>query len=163
MPKVVQVVLYLAFAAFVGYFSVSPVYDYADANTASVKLSLSHATQRIKPCVRLSPQEIAERAASGRPIGQCERERLPLTVELEIDGVVVLSKLAHPSGLWGDGPASVYERINIAPGRHRFTARLRDSARAEGWDYVHSEEVHLKPGRYFTVTFRADTGGFRFR
>jgi hypothetical protein len=41
--------------------------------------------------------------------------------------------------------------------------RLRDTARTEGWDYAQEETVDLLPGRYFTVTFRAGTGGFSFQ
>ncbi|MDH3848003.1 MAG: hypothetical protein OEV05_09440, partial [Gammaproteobacteria bacterium] len=62
-----------------------------------------------------------------------------------------------------DGPASVYERFEVAPGTHTIIARLRESDRPDGWDYVHSETVTLVAGRYFTVTFRAETGGFSFR
>ena len=93
----------------------------------------------------------------------CERERLPLAVELLIDDAVVARIDAPPSGLWDDGPASVYERFEVDAGTHRVTARLRDSARSDGWDYEHSEQVTLVPGRYFTVSFRAETGGFSFR
>jgi hypothetical protein len=32
-----------------------------------------------------------------------------------------------------------------------------------GWDYTHTEDVTLVAGRYLTVTFRAETGGFNFR
>ena len=88
---------------------------------------------------------------------------MPLTIELEIDGVVVFRDEPRPSGLWNDGPASVYERVDVEPGPHTITARLRDSKRDAGWDYSHTDAVVLRPGRYFTITFRAETGGFRYR
>ena len=159
----VQVLAYTVFAAFLGYLSASPGYDYAEADKTTVKLSLSHAANRVKPCVRLSPQEIAKLPPNMRRPEVCERERLPLTVELEIDGVIVRNIVAQPSGLWNDGAASVYERFEIDPGAHTFTARLRDSDRSDGWDYTYTEDVTLVAGRYFTVTFRAETGGFRFQ
>jgi hypothetical protein len=158
-----QVITYAGFAVGVGYLSASPAYDYADAGNATIKLSLSHAAERVKPCVRLTPAEIAELAPNMRRPETCERERLPLTVELEIDGEVVANIEASPSGLWDDGPASIYERFEVEPGEHTITARLRDSERAGGWDYTHTENVTLVASRYFTVTFRAETGGFRFR
>lgn len=158
-----QAISYLGFAVFVGYLSASPAHDYADAGMASIKLSLSHAADRVKPCVRLTPEQIAELAPNMRIAEQCERERLPLTVKLEIDSVEVALIEAPPSGLWSDGPASVYERFEVAPGEHSVTARLRDSNRGVGWDYTHTEQVTLEPGRYFTITFRAGTGGFSFR
>ena len=163
MNRLVQALLYAIFAVGIGYFSLSPPYQYADADSASVKLSLSHAAERVEECVRLTPDEINERALAGEPISQCARERLPLTIELEIDGVLVFHDEPQPSGLWGDGPASVYERFDVEPGAHTITARLRDTAREDGWDYSHTEEVVLSPGRYFTITFRSETGGFRYR
>ncbi|MDH3861289.1 MAG: hypothetical protein OEU53_06270 [Gammaproteobacteria bacterium] len=163
MNRVVQAILYGLFAVCVGYFSIAPTYRYADPHVAVIKLSLSHAAQRVKECVKLTPQQINERAVKGEPLNDCERERRPVSVELEIDGATALRLTALPSGLWGDGPASVYERLNIAAGPHTITARLRDSADEDGWDYEHTENVNLIPGRYFTITFRAETGGFAFR
>lgn len=159
----VQVILYAGFAAFLGWLSASPAYEYAAADRATVKLSLSHAANRVKPCVRLTPGEIAELAPNMRRPEKCERERLPLTVELEVDSEIAVRIVAEPSGLWRDGPASVYERFELMPGTHTITARLRDSGRPDGWDYAHSEKVTLQAGRYFTVTFRAESGGFSFR
>ena len=158
-----QALTYTAFAVVVGYLSASPAYDYADPGNTTIKLSLSHAADRVKPCVRLTPQQLAELAPNMRQPEACERQRLPLTVELDIDGDTVAHVQAPPSGLWNDGPASVYERFEATPGRHTITARLRDSSRSEGWDYTHTEDVTLDAGRYFTVTFRAETGGFTFR
>ncbi len=163
MNRVAQLLLYTVFAAFVGYLSVAPTYQYADPELAVIKLSLSHAADRVEECVKLTPQQINERAIRGEPINECERARLPLAVELDVDGTTLLSLAAFPSGLWDDGPASVYERLAIAAGAHTITARLRDSARETGWDYEYSEQVNLAPGRYFTITFRGDNGGFEFR
>ena len=58
MNKLVQVLLYAAFAAGVGYFSIAPGYRYADPGLATIKLSLSHAADRVEECVKLTPQEI---------------------------------------------------------------------------------------------------------
>ena len=158
-----QALAYLGLVVIVGYLSASPAYNYASAGMAAIKLSLSHAADWVKECVRLTPEEINARALRGERLNECERERLPLTIELDIDGTRVLHVIAVPSGLWNDGPASVYERIEVPAGEHRISARLRDSARIEGWDYEHNETLRLEPGRYFTVTFRAETGGFTYR
>jgi hypothetical protein len=163
VARLLQVLLYGLFAVAIAYFSTLPRYETGAEHLAVVKLSLSHAAQRAAECVTLTPDQIAELAASGKRLPQCERTRLPLLVQLEIDGEIVYQELARPSGLWSDGPASVYRRFDVSPGRHTITARLRDSAREQGWDYTHSEVVSLVAGRYFTVTFRAETGGFRFR
>lgn len=159
----VQGLLFVAFMGVIGYFSVQPRYVYAPADLAAIKLSLSHAAERLEPCVQLTVEQIAAMPANERRPAQCTRERLPLRVELDIDGELMLSVVAEPSGLWSDGPGSIYERFNVSPGEHTITVRLRDSAREDGWDYMHSEVVSLEPARYFTVTFKAETGGFNFR
>ena len=167
MAKVYRVTLqalaYLGLMGIIAYLSASPAYDYASSDMAAIKLSLSHAADRVKPCVRLTPAQIAELAPNMRRAEQCERERLPLTVRLEIDGKLLAQIEALPSGLWNDGPASVYERFEVEPGRHAITAKLRQSARPDGWDFTHAEDVTLEAGRYLTITFRAEAGGFRFR
>ena len=158
-----QIAAYTGFAAVVGYFSFWPRYQYAAPDNAVIKISLSHAAERVQPCVKLTPQEVAELAPNMRRTEQCERQRLPLVLELDVDGDTVLRLTATPSGLWEDGPASIYERFDSPAGIHKLTARLRDSARTDGWDYTHTEEVLLEPGHYLTITFKAETGGFNIR
>ena len=158
-----QAIAYAAFAVTVGYFATLPEYRYADPAMASLKVSLSHATDRVEPCIQLTPEQIAELAANMRQTEACGRERLPLILELDMDGEPVLNLVAEASGLWNDGPSSVYERIDIQPGVHTLAVRLRDTARESGWDYEKTAEVDFKSGRYFTVTFKAETGGFQFR
>ena len=158
-----QALAYAALAAMLGYFATQPPYRYGNADLASVKVSFSHAAERVVPCVQLTQEQIAELAANMRRTEACERERLPLTLELDIDGETVVSIVAEPSGLWGDGPASIYERFEVTPGEHVIAARLRDTARTDGWDYANTETVELQPGRYFTITFKPEAGGFNFR
>lgn len=158
-----QAALYGAFAAVIGWFATNPPYRYADAGMASVKVSLSHAANRIEPCIQLTQEQIAELAMNMKQTEVCERERLPLVVEIDIDGETRFSLQAEPTGIWNDGPSSIYERFDVEPGEYRMTARLRDTARTDGWDYIDSVDVVLEPGRYFTVTFKAETGGFNFR
>ncbi len=167
MPRVagiaLQIVAYAAFAASIGYLSSSPDYRYGNERMAVVKISVSHATERLEPCEALSPEEIAKLAPNMRRDLQCARERASLTLELAVDGVGMLDLREPPSGLWSDGPASVYRRFELPPGRHRLALRMRDSARAEGWDYEHAQDVELAAGRYLTVTFRSETGEFVLR
>ena len=160
---VLQVLAYAAMAVVLGYFATRPGYNYASPGQASIKVSLSHATHRVEPCVQLTQEEIAELAMNMRTTEACERERLPLVLELDIDGETVVNITAKPSGLWNDGPASIYKRFEVEPGEHVISARLRDTARTDGWDYTGSETVTLQPGRYFTITFRPEAGGFNFR
>jgi hypothetical protein len=163
MRFLLQVIAYAAFAIAVGYLSFWPRYQYASPELANVKLSLSHATERVVPCVKLTPQQVAELAPNMRRTHSCERQRLPLILQLSVDGEITFEHEALPSGLWEDGPASIYERFDLAPGMHTIAVQLRDTAREDGWDYTHSEDVTLVAGRYMTITFKAENGGFAFR
>ena len=163
MNKVAQVLLYGVFAVLVGYFSIAPAYRYADPALASIKLSLSHAADRVSKCVKLTLDEINARAPRGVSRFVAVRARLPLTFVADPDGDTGLCVTAEPAGLWCDGPASVYDTIEFYAGRHTITARRRDSARETGWDHEYTENVVLPPGRYFTIRFREETGGFAFR
>ncbi len=158
-----QIALYAGFAYVVGYLSFWPTYQYASPDMAIVKVSLSHATNRAAPCVELTPQQIAELAPNMRRSQLCERLRLRLLLELDIDGDTALRIEALPSGMWKDGAAAVYERFDLLPGEHRIAARLRDTARTDGWDYSYEEDVTFAAGRYRTITFRAEKGGFSIR
>jgi hypothetical protein len=163
MRYLLQVIAYSAFAIVVGYLSFWPRYQYASADVAVIKLSLSHATDRVVPCVELTPQQVAELAPNMRRTMSCERQRLPLILQLSVDGELTFEYEALPSGLWEDGAASIYERFDLDPGAHTIMVRLRDTARETGWDYTHSEDVTLIAGRYMTITFKAENGGFAFR
>jgi hypothetical protein len=163
MRYLLQLIAYAAFAVVVGYLSFWPRYHYASPELATVKLSLSHATERVVPCVTLSPEEVAKLAPNMRRTLSCERQRLPLILQLSVDGEITFEYEALPSGLWEDGPASIYERFDLGAGTHTITVKMRDSARDDGWDYTHSEDVTLVAGRYMTITFRAENGGFAFQ
>ena len=160
---IAQAVAYALFAFVLGYLSWWPRYLYSSPDIAVVKVSVRHATDRVKPCVILTPDEIAKLPPNMRQPQKCERERLPLTLELDVDGETALAVQAPPSGLWGDGPASIYKRFELPPGTYRITARMRATARPEGWDYTHIEDVQVEAGRYLTITFAGDHGGFNFR
>jgi hypothetical protein len=158
-----QALAYLVFAAPIAYFASMPSYRYAEADLTSIKLSIVHTTERVKPCVPLTQEQIAALAANMRRAESCERERLPLYVELDVDGRTVIKSTSLPSGLWRDGHASVYQRVDVPGGKHNIAVRIRDSARSAGWDYEQSTTADLQAGRYFTVTFRSETGEFVFR
>ena len=157
-----QLALYAGFAFVVATFSAFPSYTRVDPGNAVVKLSFSHAGARREACRTLSPEEIAALAPNMRSGVDCPRERVPVTVELEIDGERVYHAALPPSGLAGDGPSSVYERFELPAGRHRIRVRLRDTVRERGFDYERAADVRLAARQSFVIDFRAELGGFRF-
>ncbi len=157
-----QAAIYAAIALLLGYFAQSPRYAAFPDDMAQIKLSFAHGAHPKGECRRLTQEELEKLPPNMRKPVDCPRQRLPLLVELLIDGELLYRASVEPTGLSGDGPSRVYERFAVAPGGHRVTARLRDTARKEGFDYEHTEEVLLQPGQNLAIDFRAETGGFLF-
>jgi hypothetical protein len=157
-----QGVLYAAFVAAVGYFSSAPAYRHIAPDEALVRLSFSHAAQRIEPCHERTPEELAKLPPNMRAQRVCPRERADVTVELEMDGTLLYRVVAPPSGLGRDGAATVYRRHVIGAGPHRFVARLADDAQG-GFKYAAEREIEIGAGRALLIDFNAAAGGFVFK
>ena len=157
-----QAIAYAAFVLLIGYFATAPAYRPVDPDAAVIKLSFIHVGQRKVECRKMGSEEIARLAPNMRLTLDCPRERLPVTIELELDGKLLVRREIMAAGLSHDRASSIYQKFVVAPGRHLVTARLRDSARTEGFDYTRSTEVELKPRQNFVVDFRAEAGGFSF-
>lgn len=154
-----QVLLYALFALVLGIFSHWPPYRHLERNQALIKLSFVHAGQPVAPCKRLSDAELARLPPNMRNPMQCPRERVPVTVELDLDGSTVVRHVAAPSGLSRDGASAVYRRLPVAAGQHRLAVRLKDSPRAEGFDHVRTATVTLKPAQVLVIDFDPERGG----
>ena len=157
-----QLVLYAGFALVVAVFSYWPPYARIDPDSAVIKLSFSHAGDLREPCRTLSPEELATLAPNMRSGVDCPRERVPVVVELEIDGERVYHAALPPSGLADDGPSSVYERFGVSAGPHRIRVRLRDTVRESGFDHEGEVDVRLAARQSFVIDFRPELGGFQF-
>lgn len=154
-----QAVLYGGFAAVIAVFSSWPTYDHLPADHALIKLSFTHHAERVHECEPVSAEELAKLPPNMRAPMRCPRERSPVTVEVDIDGNPVHRETALPSGLSGDGAASVYRRIPVPAGVLRLSVRLRDSVRNEGFDFQRSEIVTLAPAEILVIDFDAGQGG----
>ena len=166
MPKVLrylgQFVAYAAIGLLFAVFSDWPPYSNFPSGQAQILLSFAHGADRKGPCRKLTAEEIGELAPNMRRPEICPRERLPVHVEVLLDDQPLFSASLPPSGIAGDGPSQVHRSFVVSPGSHRLTARLRDTARAEGYDYERSETIELRELQNFVIDFRADTGGFVF-
>jgi hypothetical protein len=137
-----------------------PAYRSLPEGDALVKLSFSHGGAR--NCRQMTEAELAKLPANMRRREVCDRRRLPVLVELEIDGAMVYRADLPPSGLSGDGPSRVYETFALPAGSHNIAVRLRDSDRADGFDYTGERRVELIPGQNFVIDFSPVSGGFVF-
>ena len=80
-----QIIAYAGFAAVVGFLATRPAYTYLDPEKALIKLSFSHAGAHKEECRRRTQEELARLPPTMRRPLDCNRERVPLLIELEID------------------------------------------------------------------------------
>lgn len=154
-----QVVLYALFAVFIGVFSRWPAYQPLAPGQAMIKLSFSHHGKPVSECRPTNAAELAKLPPNMRAPMSCPRERSPVKVELDVDGVTSYRHVAMPSGLSKDGPSAVYHRLLVPAGSHRLAVRLNDDARKPGFTHVREAGVALKPAQILVIDFDAEKGG----
>ena len=157
-----QLLAYGGFAFVIAYFSASPAYQHSDPEKAQIKISFSHAGARKEECREISPAEMAKLPPNMRQAMDCPRRRIPVVVEVTLDGALLFQGEREPTGLWRDGPSTFYERFAVDAGTHTLSARLRDSARNDGFDYEKTADIVILPRQNFVIMFKTETGGFIF-
>ncbi|MCK4869255.1 MAG: hypothetical protein KAT39_14475 [Alphaproteobacteria bacterium] len=157
-----QTVIYAGMALWLGYFANMPVYTHLDPKLAVIKLSVVHSAQRKYECRKRTQEELEAMNPNMRKPLDCPRERLPIHLELLLDGVVVYDEMLQPAGLSRGSQARAYKRLPTTAGQHEIVVRMVDSARTEGYDYSRAAQIILSPGENFVIDFRADSGGFEF-
>lgn len=155
-----QAMAYTLFAVGVGYFAAAPAYQHLPADTGVIKLSFSHAAERLGACRERDAQELAALPPNMRQRLDCPRERAPVAVEVALDGQLLYRDLLQPSGFKRDGAANAYRRFRVATGAHRLALRLNDRARATGYNYIAERDIQLAPAQVLVVDFDPVRGGF---
>ncbi|EXI65477.1 MAG: hypothetical protein AW08_03148 [Candidatus Accumulibacter adjunctus] len=165
MPKptaiIGQVILYGAFAAFIGYFATSPKYRQIADDVALIKLSISHLGER--ECRKRTPEELAKMPPNMRAPMDCPRERSDIRLEMDLDGQPVLRTVMHPTGLYKDGVSTIYRRFEVKAGSHQIAVRMNDNLIKPGFNFVKEEEINLRPGQVMVIDFNPDKGGLFFQ
>lgn len=163
MKYLAQFLAYAIFAAIVGLLSVWPGFRLLAPDQAIVSLTISHAGQRIGECRRLTQDELNELPPNMRKPTDCPRERHPIRVELRADGAVLFQDTAPPSGLWSDGKATVYRRIQMDVGRHELFVGMNDSGGDDSFDFELISILALTPGQNLVIDFDEMQQAFVFR
>ncbi len=143
-------------SALLGPFATWPAYRHMPDGQATVKLSFSHEGARAEPCRTLSEEEQGALPKHMRKTEDCPRRRLPVAVEVLLDGRPLFVDESPPTGFAGDGASRFYARAAIAAGTYEFTLRLRDSDRAQGFDHESRIAVTLHPARVLVIGFDAE-------
>ncbi|MBL8398737.1 MAG: hypothetical protein JNL84_11450 [Candidatus Accumulibacter sp.] len=156
-----QVILYSAFAAFVGYFATSPKYRQIADDVALIKLSISHLGER--DCRKRSADELAKLPPNMRAPLDCPRERSDIKLEVDLDGQTLFRTVMHPTGLFKDGVSTVYRRFEVPAGKHHLAVRMNDKVVNAGFNFTKSADVELKPAQVLVIDFNPDRGGLFFQ
>ena len=152
-----------ALFAGVAWLSDRPVYRTLPEGSAMMLLAFVPGAARKGECRRLSPEDI-DRLAPNVGRGQDgPRVRRSLYVELDIDGRRVYSADLKPTGIAGDGPSRVYQRFVMPAGKYDVAVRMRDTARADGFDHERRGTVDFAPSQMFVIDYRPENGEFIFR
>ncbi len=158
-----QFVTILALFAAVAVLADWPRLRNLPENSGVVLLSFVYGADRHADCRRLTAEEIARLPANMRKAEDCPRRRRPLYVELDLDDRPIFRAALPPTGIAGDGPSRVYRRFVVPAGEHDVKVRMRDTARAEGFDHRGERRVAIAPEQLLVVDFRADAKEFVFR
>lgn len=158
-----QFVVIAALFAAVSAFADWPAYRQIPRGSAIVILTFVHGADRSSECRRLTSQEIEKLPPNMRRVQDCPRGRRPIYVELDLDGRSVFRKSLPPTGIAGDGPSRVYQRLVVPAGKYDIAVRMRDTPRVDGFDHVGKDTITLVPDQMFVIDFRPESGGFVFR
>jgi hypothetical protein len=158
-----QGTVYLLIVLVIGAFSDWPRYTRYPPELSVIKLSFMHGGKPKVPCRQRTAEELAKIAPNMRRQTVCSRERLPVLVEVELDGAPLYRASLPPAGLAGDGPSEVYQRFEVPAGHHELALRLRDTDRSEGFDYQTDTAIELAPQQSLAIDFRPSHGGFVLR
>jgi hypothetical protein len=154
---------YTVFFALVAWLSVWPRFHLIDAGHAMVSLSFSHAGQRVRECRTLTQAELDKLPPNMRKPQDCPRERLPIRVLFAVNDVTLFEGTLAPTGLWSDGSANLYRRLEVPAGTQELFIGMNERGEADGFDYSLAQVVDLAPGQHVVVEFDGERRSFAFR
>jgi len=138
MKLLVEILMYTLFAVVVGALSVWPPYELVEEDRAIISLVFAHAGERVGECRTFSQEELNKLPPNMRKPADCPRERHPVRVELRSGDQVLYEETMLPSGIWADGKASIYQRIEVPSGAQDLFIGMNDSGGDKGFDYEKS-------------------------
>lgn len=155
--------MYAVFITVVAALSGWPSYRLLDDDIAIVSLVFAHPGQRLRECRKISQDELNELPPNMRTPTDCPRERHPVRIELRSGANVLYRETVQPNGIWADGKASIYARIEVRSGRHEIFVGLNDSGGTAGFDHSTLAAVDLQPGSNLVIQFDEQAKEFSIR
>lgn len=163
LRNILQLAVVGLIVGFLGYFADRPRHQYIAPGEAQIKLSFMHVGARVEECRRRSPEELAALPQHRRRPLDCVRERVPVVVEITLDGESLYRRALAATGLRHDGPARGHATFRVPAGEHRIAVRIRDTRRKEGFDHERQETIVLTSGQNLVIDYVREQGGIIFR
>jgi len=107
---------------------------------------------------KLTKEELAKRLPHMRAQVNVTRERPPVRLRVQVDGVTVFEQSFQPMGLSHDGPSMAVVRLPQSPGSHQVRVELADTADPDQWTKQWSETVEFQENRNRVVLFDTKAG-----
>ena len=138
-------------------------YVFSDTAASSLKISIKYLGKRVVDCdeafiINKEGERYREVLAQTgkanmklKKIGDCSRERHPVVLEVYIDDKMFMGKSCKPAGWKKDGASFIYENLQLSPGRHLITVKIRDSIDSE--PYILREMLDFKEGEAKIISF----------
>jgi hypothetical protein len=141
-----QVLAWGLFVVLTGVFAQWPRYSTLPEGHGELKLSMAHLTERLEPCVELSPEELAALPPNMRVAERCPRARAHAVLGLRVDGELLLTEAVRPTGLAKGGRTYLQGNWSLPAGDYALELFLRDTPREEGFDKVQHFTLSLAAG-----------------
>jgi hypothetical protein len=158
-----QALAFLAFALAIGTFSQWPPLRPIGEGQALVRLAMAVPGKLKGECRRLTEEELARLAPNMRRPLDCPRERRPVRIRLEVDGVLIKEEVIQPSGVARDGAATAYWKLVVPTGPRHLRAMVSEDATASGYPHENAVRLELRSGAIVSVDFDRERGGILFR
>ena len=138
------------------FLSAKSMYSFYNKNSSLLKFTFKYSSRHTAECKELTEREMDAKLKHMRKTNSpftkmrmdcSKRERLPISVELDLDNKNVVSKKYYPAGLRRDGATFIYEEFALPPGSHWVKVRVRDFKADNPLHYAFEKKVELKPGR----------------
>ena len=150
-----QGAVYLLIVLVIGAFSDWPAYTRYPPELSVIKLSFMHGGKPKVPCRQRTAEELAKIAPNMRRQTVCSRERLPVLVELELDGALLYRANLPPGGSGGRRPLArsiSASRCRPAITSWRFGCAIPTGARASTTRT--DTAIELAPQQSLAIDFR---------
>lgn len=142
----VQLLAWSLLGLLIAAFADGPSFNPLPAGHGRLTLAVAHLSERIEPCRQLSERERMELPPTRRVTEVCERARVPVKIELIVNGRTLLARAFEPSGLHDDGRVYLVEAWPLPAGHYRaeltLTGRTEETSRHEVFEFFLPPETN---------------------